>query len=185
MKDRVSQQAEARLGEIMAQYPEPKSAMMYGLYLAQEEFGVLDQRAVNWLSARLDAAPAHIWEIITFYSLYYKHPVGRYHFQVCRTLSCELRGSRAIVEYLKQRFGLKAGEVSADGLWSYEEVECLGSCGTAPVCQINDCYFENLTPEKIGEIVDRISRVKPDLRLSTLKDSLGEGLKGYSKSEIL
>ena len=91
-------------------------------------------------------------------------------------MSCCLRGSKRIIEFLKKRFNLAPGEVSADGMWSYEEVECLGSCGTGPVCEINDQYFENLTDEKLEEIITRISVEKPDLRLSTKNDTLGKGL---------
>jgi hypothetical protein len=83
-----------------------------------------------------------------------------------------------------QRFGLKPGEVTQDGMWSFEEVECLGSCGTAPMCQINDAFFENLTEQRLGEILSRIETEQPDLKLSTVRDSLGAGLAGHPRSEI-
>lgn len=180
----LSKAAVERLQQIKARYPNPHSAVMSGLYLAQEELGVIDQRAIRWVADQLGMAPVHVHEVATFYTMYYKQPVGKYHFQVCRTLSCALRGAKHLTEHLHKRFHVKPHEVTADGMWSYEEVECLGSCGTAPMCQINDHYFENLTPEKLEAIIQRIEREKPDLRLSTLRDELGEGLKGHPKSEV-
>ena len=89
-----------------------------------------------------------------------------------------------VSDYLRAKFNLNPGEVSADGMWSFEEVECLGSCGTAPMCQINDVFFENLSEGKLDTIVERISKEKPDLRFSTVRDALGAGLAGFPKSEI-
>jgi NADH-quinone oxidoreductase subunit E len=126
-----------------------------------------------------------VWEVATFYTMYYKQPVGRYHIQVCRTLPCALRGSKKISEFVHERFGIKPGEVTQDGMWSFDEVECLGSCGTAPMCQINDVFFENLTEEKLDQLLIRIQNEQPDLRLSTVRDDLGAGLSGCPKSEII
>jgi NADH:ubiquinone oxidoreductase subunit E len=89
-----------------------------------------------------------------------------------------------VSEFLRERFNLQPGEVSADGLWSFEEVECLGSCGTAPMCQINDLFFENLNEERLETIIARLADERPDLRLSAIRDELGAGLSGFSKSEI-
>ena len=181
---RLSEAAENRVQEYLRSYPQPRSAIMPALFLAQEELGYIGPEAIGWVAERLSIPEVQVMEVASFYTMYYKSPVGRYHFQVCRTVSCALRGSRLIVEYLKKRFDLKPGEVSADGLWSYEEVECLGSCGTGPVCEVNDHFFENLSPEKLEQIIDRISAEKPDLRYSCVRDRLGAGLAGYPKSEI-
>ncbi|MDC0359062.1 NAD(P)H-dependent oxidoreductase subunit E, partial [Oligoflexia bacterium] len=120
-----------------------------------------------------------------FYTMYYQKPVGKYHIQLCRTLSCAICGAKQLVEYVKERLKISSGEMTDDGLWSFEQVECLGSCGTAPVCEINDTYFENMTPAKLGEVMDRIEKEKPDLRFSTIRGELGAGLKGHPKSQIL
>jgi NADH-quinone oxidoreductase E subunit len=181
----ISAKAAERLAVIKKRYPDPKSAVMAALYLAQEEVGFINQTALEWVSAQLDMPLIHVQEVATFYTMYYKRPVGKYHFQVCRTLSCALRGSKQLSEMLHKRFHVGPQEVTADGMWSFEEVECLGSCGTAPMCEVNDHYFENLTPEKLEAIIQRIEKEKPDLRLSTVKDELGEGLKGHAKSEII
>lgn len=183
-KKEVSGAAEARLKEIVQRYPKSRSAVMPALYIAQQEFGHLTPEAIQWVSHELKLAPANVVEVATFYTMYYKKPVGKYHFQVCRTLPCALRGAKMVSDYLHAKFKLNPGEVSADGMWSFEEVECLGSCGTAPMCQINDVFFENLSEAKLDTIIERIAKEKPDLRFSTVKDELGAGLAGFPKSEI-
>jgi NADH-quinone oxidoreductase E subunit len=179
----LSQQAVDRVRELASLYPNKKSAIMPALYIAQEELGSLNQAAFDWVGKQLDIPPAHVRSVATFYTMYYKQPVGRYHLQVCRTLSCMLCGSRNLVEYLKERFEVKSGEITSDGMWSFEEVECLGSCGTAPMIQINDVFFENLTPEKLDSLLKRIELEKPDLRYSTLRGELGEGLVDLPRSQ--
>lgn len=183
---RLSEDAERRIEEIKKLYPVTRSAVMPALYLAQEELGSITQDAVIWVAAKLGLSPVHVMEIATFYTMYYKNPVGKYHFQVCRTLSCAIRGARKISEHLSKSFhGLQPNEVTSDGLFSFEEVECLGSCGTAPMCQINDVFFENLTTEKLDELIARIRKEQPDLRYSTKRDAIGVGLSGLPKSEVI
>ncbi len=181
----LSDAAEKRAADVIALYPQSRSAIMPLLYIAQEELGSITQEAVEWVATKLSIAPVQVWEVATFYTMYYKKPVGKYHVQVCRTLPCALRGAKFISEFLHKRLGLQPGEVSKDGLWSFEEVECLGSCGTAPMCQINDVFFENLTEEKLETLMGRIEKEKPDLRFSTIKDELGAGLAGCPKSEVI
>jgi NADH-quinone oxidoreductase E subunit len=181
----VSAAAQKRAEEIIKQYPQKRSAVMPLLYIAQEHTKHVTQAAVEWVALQLEMPPVQVWEIATFYTMYYKKPVGQYHVQVCRTLPCALRGARKVSEYFHHKLGVKPGEVTKDGMWSFEEVECLGSCGTAPMCQINDVFFENLTDEKLDQIVARIEKEKPDLRYSTVRDELGAGLAGCPKSEII
>ena len=172
-----------RVKELLTRYPEKKSAVMPALYIAQEKIGWLPEEAVAWVARQLDLSPAHVRGVASFYTMYYKRPVGRYHFQVCRTLSCMICGARKLTALLKKRLALAPGEVSEDGLWSYEEVECLGSCGTAPMVQINDVFFENLTEDSLAALVDRIEREKPDLRYSGSKEALGDGFPDRTRSE--
>jgi NADH-quinone oxidoreductase E subunit len=181
----VSPAAQKRADEIIKQYPQKRSSVMPLLYIAQEHTKHITQSAVDWVALQLDMPPVQVWEVATFYTMYYKKPVGQYHIQVCRTLPCALRGARKVSEYFHHKLGVKPGEVTKDGMWSFEEVECLGSCGTAPMCQINDVFFENLTDEKLDQIVARIEKEKPDLRYSTVRDELGAGLAGCPKSEII
>ncbi len=181
----LSEAAEKRAQEIIAGYPQSRSAVMPLLYIAQEELGHITQQAVEWVAARLKMPPVQVWEVATFYTMYYKKPMGRYHVQVCRTLPCALRGAKKVSEFVHKRLGIKPGEVTKDGMWSFDEVECLGSCGTAPMCQINDAFFENLTEERLEALLLRIEKEQPDLKLSTVRDSLGAGLAGHPRSEIV
>lgn len=181
----IPEKFKKRLDEIVSKYPSKKSAIMPALYLAQEHIGWVSKEAIKWVSEHLDLAPAHVESVATFYTMYYKRPVGKYHIQLCRTLSCMLCGAKELTAYLKDRLGVGPLEVTKDGLWSWEEVECLGSCGTAPMVQINDVFFENLTPASLGETISLIEKEKPDLRYSTLKGVLGTGLEKHLRSQIL
>lgn len=176
---------ETKLAEVKKQYPQSRSAIMPALYLAQQHFGHLGEDAIRWVATRLELPPVHVMEVASFYTMYYKKPVGQYHVQVCRTLSCAVRGAPEITACLKKRFGTKAHERTTDDFWSFEEVECLGSCGTAPMVQINDFYFENLDPEKLEALLDRIEKERPDLRISSVTDEMPEGLRGCPKSEVI
>ncbi len=183
-KHLLSERAAARVQELVARYPKKKSAIMPALYIAQEELGWLPSEAFQWVAEQLDLSPAHVRGVATFYTMYYKKSVGKYHVQVCRTLSCMLCGARDLTGHLKERLSIASGEITADNMWSYEEVECLGSCGTAPMVQINDVFFENLTPEKLDAVMNRIEREQPDLRYSTLRGELGEGMPDHTRSEV-
>jgi NADH-quinone oxidoreductase subunit E len=185
-KIKLSDEAEKRVEEIKLLYPQAKSAIMPALYIAQQHFGFINQDAVLWVAQKIGVPPVQVMEVATFYTMYYKKKPGKYHIQVCRTLSCAVVGSRKITEFVKNRLGVKAGEVSDDGLWSFEEVECLGSCGTGPMCQINDRFFENLDTEKMELLMQRIEKDLPSLRYSTVKDDIEGGLSeiGYSQVHI-
>lgn len=181
----LGEEIERRIEELKSLYPDPRSAILPALYIAQEHFGFISQGAVTWVAARIGVPPVHVMEVATFYTMFYKRPVGKFHVQVCRTLSCAVRGARRLTEHLAKRFGIAPGEVTPDGIWSYEEVECLGSCGTAPMCEINDRYFENLTPERLDEILSLIEEQHPALRFSAVDDSLGSGLGQFPLSEVV
>ena len=182
----LSSEALARVEELKNYYPQKKSAVMPILQLLQEEFGKITDEGIDWVAEQVGMSPVHVRELVTFYSMYTMKQRGDYHFQVCRTLSCAVmgEGSKKICEAIEKRCGIREKEVSKNGLWSYEQVECLGSCGTGPMCEINDRYFENLTSEKIVEIIDLIEKEKPDLKFSTKTDSLGEGLKNFPPSLV-
>jgi NADH-quinone oxidoreductase subunit E len=180
---KISEKAEAKINEIIARYPVKKSAIMPALYMAQEELGHLTDEAYLWVAEKVGVAPAHVRSVATFYTMYYKQPVGKYHIQICRTLSCMVCGAKKVTSHVKERLGLKAGEISKDGMWSFEEVECLGSCGSAPMVQINDVFFENLSSEKLDQILDRIEKEQPDLRYSAVREELGGGLRDLPRSE--
>ena len=142
--------------ETVARYPKKEAAMLPVLYLAQEEFGYIGPEAIEYVAKLMDQAPARVRGIVTFYTMYNMKPIGRHHIQVCRTLPCALRGAEKVTEFLKRKLGIDCGETTADGRFTLSEVECLASCGTAPMMQVNDDYYENLTEEKINEILESL-----------------------------
>jgi len=144
---------EAEIDQHLAKYPVPRSAILPLMFIVQRERGYLDTPGVAYLAKRLALRITDIWEVATFYSMIYTEPVGKYHIQVCRTLSCKIRGAAKITEHCSQKLGIKPGETTADGRFSLSEVECLGSCGTAPMFQINFDYHEDLTPAKVDQIL--------------------------------
>lgn len=147
---------EAEIDRHLAKYPVIRSAILPLMFIVQRERGYLDGPGVNYLARRLKLRITDIWEVATFYSMIHTKPIGKYHIQVCKTLSCKLLGSQKITEHCGRKLGIKVGETTADGRFSLSEVECLGSCGTAPMFQINFDYHENLTPDKVDQILDSL-----------------------------
>jgi NADH-quinone oxidoreductase subunit E len=140
--------------ELPAKYPQPRSAVMPALDLAQEELGHLTPEAMSEVAAALNLDPGYVEGVATFYSLFHLTPVGKHHFYICTNLSCSLRGSSEIVEHFKSAAGVKEpDEVSTDGLFSYEEVECLGACEYAPMMRLDQRYHYDLTPAKIDALI--------------------------------
>ncbi len=141
--------------ELPAKYPQPRSAVMPALDLAQEELGHLTPEAMTEVAAALQLDPGYVEGVATFYTLFHLQPVGKHHFYVCTNLSCMLRGSAGIVARVKQLTGVKEpGEISSDGMFSYHEVECLGACEYAPMLRLDHRYHYDLTPSKVDSIVN-------------------------------
>ncbi len=140
--------------ELPAKYPQPRSAVMPALDLAQEEVGYLTTEAMTEVAAALQLDPGYVEGVATFYTLFHLQPVGKHCFYVCTNLSCMLRGAGEIVDRVKGAAGVREpGEVSKDGLFSYEEVECLGACEYAPMMRLDHGYHFDLTPEKIDALI--------------------------------
>ncbi len=151
-----SQETLKQFDEVVSRYPETKSAVIPVLYMAQKEFGYLSQEAIEYVAKLMDIPAARLYGIVTFYTMLNMNPVGRHHLQVCRTLPCALLGSERITNYLKKKLGINLGETTPDGKFTLSEVECLASCDTAPVMQINDDYCENLSEEKIDKVIENL-----------------------------
>jgi len=145
---------ETKVDEIVSRYPEPKAALLMVLWEVQERKGWVDLEAETWTAERLGVSPSHVHGAVTFYTMYKQKPWGRHHIQVCTNLSCMLRGSDDLLAHLEKRLGIKEGETTPDGRFSLIRVECLGSCGTAPMFQLNDDYHEDLTLEKVDRLLD-------------------------------
>jgi NADH-quinone oxidoreductase E subunit len=138
-------------------YPTKKAAVMPVLYIAQEQNGYISGEVIKEVSSILEITEEDVMGVVTFYTMYHQHMPGKYHLQVCTNVSCMLRGAYDIWEAVKTKTGLKNGETSADGLFSLEEVECMGSCGTAPMIAVNEDFHENLTKEKALELIDSLN----------------------------
>ena len=148
-----SPEALKKFEEIIARYPKKEAAMLPVLYLAQEEFGYLGPEAIEYVAKLMGQSPAQVRGVVSFYTMLNMKPTGRYHIQVCRTLPCALRGAERLTSFIKKTLGIEVGQTTVDGKFKLSEVECLASCGTAPMMQINDDYYENLTDEKTAEIL--------------------------------
>ena len=135
---------DAEFERLVVRYPIRESMIMPALWLAQDQQGWISAEAIGYIAERIGTYPAKVFELATFYTMYQLKPVGRYHICVCRTLSCYLRDKQEIVDYLAEEIGITPGQVSNDGKFSLEEVECLGHCGTAPVVQINGEFHEEM-----------------------------------------
>jgi len=137
-----------------ARYPQPRSAVMPALDLAQEELGHLTPEAMAEVASALQLDPGYVEGVASFYTLFHLEPIGKHHFYVCTNLSCTLRGAEEIVDRLRSATRVtEPGQVSADGLFSYEEVECMGACEYAPMCRVDHGYHYDLTPEKVELMV--------------------------------
>lgn len=139
--------------QILSRYPMKRSALIPLLDLAQRDQGYVTESAMQEIAHLLRLTPPQVYETITFYTMFNLKPVGRFHIQVCKSLMCALVGSDMVIEWIKTKLGIAAGESTADGLFSLSVVECLAACGTGPMMQINDDYYEQLTEDKLDLIL--------------------------------
>ena len=139
----------------VAKYPpeHKSSAVMAALRIAQKEHGWLSEPLMDHVAEILGMRPIQVYEVATFYSMYDLKPVGRHKISICTNVSCMLCGSDAIVKHLEKRLGIRLGETTADGKFTIKEVECLAACCGAPMFQIGENYYENLTPQRVDEIL--------------------------------
>lgn len=144
----LSDEAKLKIQTELKRYESKQSAVLPALYIGQKENkGHVSAEVIKELSKLMDIPEAQINEVFTFYTMYNKNKIGKYHIQVCRTLSCMLNGAAELTEHLCKELDVKLNEVTKDGRFTVSEVECLGSCGTAPMMQIGNKYHENLNPE--------------------------------------
>jgi NADH-quinone oxidoreductase E subunit len=143
---------------VLRRYPERRAALMPVLWLAQREFGHLSEPVMCYVAELLGLPVAWVASVASFYTMYYKRPMGRYHVQVCVSLPCALVGAERIRECIERRLGIGPGGTTADGRFSLSEVECLASCGTGPMMQVNDDYHENLDEARTVQLLDRLAR---------------------------
>lgn len=148
----------AEMQSHLVKYPpeRKRSALIPLLFVIQRERGWIDNAGVNFLAKFLDLEVTDVWETATFYSMFNLRPVGRHHLQICKTLSCKIMGEPEITEHICSKLGIHPGETTEDGRFTVSLVECLGSCGTAPMMQVGFDYYEDLTTEKVDKILDSL-----------------------------
>jgi len=154
----VPSELASEIDEIISHYPKKRSASLMLLHAMQDRFGFISRQAVEWIAAKLDLQPINVYELVTFYPMFHQKPVGRHHLKVCRTLSCALGGSYKLHEHFCQKLGLDphahGPQTTPDGKFTLEFVECLASCGTAPVMMCNDAFYEGISQKRADEIVE-------------------------------
>ena len=143
-----------KIGELRKRYPTTEAVLLPALHLAQEAWGGwLPDEAIAAVATELNLPVSKVYGVVTFYDLYHQHPVGRHRIRVCTNLSCQLRGAEEIMEVLGKELGVGEDEITPDGRCTYIHFECLGSCDTAPMMMVDDTYHENLTPQRVREIL--------------------------------
>ena len=145
-----------RIEQETKKYPVRKPAVMAVLYIGQEQNGYISLEVIKEVAEVLGMTTEEVLGVVTFYSMYHQKQMGKYHIQVCTNVSCMLRGGYEIWNQVKDKFGIDHMEVTTDQKFSLEEVECMGSCGTAPMIAVNEDYFENLSKEKVEEILESL-----------------------------
>ena len=148
-----------KLDQLLSRYPNKMAACIPVLHLCQDANGAwVSDEVIEFVAKKLDLPTAHVQGVVTFYTLFNQKPVGKHQVWVCRTLSCALRGSDAILEHCQKRLGVAVGGTTADGRFTLRTAECLASCGTAPMMQVDKTYYETLTPEKVDHILAGLAK---------------------------
>lgn len=146
----------AKVEQLKGLYPSPKSAIMPVLWMAQKKWGWLSVGVMKHVAEVMDLPYSHVYGVASFYTMYFKKPMGRYHVQVCTNVSCMLRGDEAVYQHVSSKYGIGHNQRTADGKFSLEEVECMGACGGAPMVAINEDYYENITIEELDRMLDAL-----------------------------
>lgn len=150
------EEAKKRFDYILTRYPNKEAALLPTLHLVQEIWGYISPEAVHYVGELLDLSPATVFGVVSFYDMYDQKPVGKYRLRVCTNLSCMVSNAYDIYEHLCDRLHVAPHETTRDGLYTVLEVECLGSCGTAPVVQVNNDYHENMSVEKMDALLETL-----------------------------
>ncbi len=154
MSPEFSEKTRKKIDGIVARYPQKQAAILPLLHITQQEFGCISPDSEKRIADILGVKPIRVREVLTFYTMLNREPVGKYHIQVCSNLSCSLLGAEKLVDYLKEKLGIEPGQTTKDGKFTLSLVECLGACEQAPCIMVNFDYFGNLDKKKIDKILD-------------------------------
>ncbi len=153
MSLKLSNQSMTRVKEMMAHYPNKQAALLPILHIVQEEKGYVPEELETDIAEIVEVPVVKVREVLSFYTLYNRLPVGKYHIQMCRTISCTLCGHRDLLKYVRDKLSIDVGQTTPDGKYTLNVVECLAACETAPMMQINEKYYGNLSTQRIDEIL--------------------------------
>jgi NADH-quinone oxidoreductase E subunit len=154
----LSETTQKKITELKDKYPEKKTAILPAMQVVLKEVGYYNPNVLKQIADLLELSEMEVSETVSFYTYFPQEEVGKYHIQVCTNLSCSLLGAEELVRYLEDKLKIKVGQTTPDGLFTLSSVECLGSCGTAPVMQINQTYYENLTKAKVDQILEELKK---------------------------
>lgn len=154
----LSESLKAKFDQVIARYPLKRSAIVPLLMFGQDEIGYVSDELIQEIARAVEVRPIEVIEDIGYYSMLHRQPIGKYNFQVCTNISCLLRGGEAMLEHCSKKLGIGHKQTTGDGKFSLEEVECLGACCGAPAMQVNYDFYENLTPEKIDALIERLRK---------------------------
>jgi len=154
----LTQERERELTDILSRYPNKMAACIPLLHLCQDQNGYVNDDVVSFVSNKLDLPTSHVKGVVTFYTLFNQHKVGKHQVWICRTLPCALRGAGDMLAHCEKKLGIKAGETTSDGQITLRTAECLASCGTAPMMQVDKDYHENLTPSRVDALLEKLQR---------------------------
>src|SRR5579884_2126036 len=150
----LSDAAFERIGQIAQRYPNKRSALLPALHVAQNEYGWVSREVMEDVAGALDLAVDQVEEVASFYTMFYTEPVGTYVLELCKTLPCSILGADEMTEYICTKLGIQPGGTTSDGMFSFFRVECLGACHRAPVMQVNHRFYQDLTPQRVDELID-------------------------------
>ena len=156
MSPEFSDKTKKEIEGIVARYPHKKAALLPGLHVAQREFGYISEEATQMVADLLEIKPIQVKEVVTFYTMYNRQPVGKYHIQICSNLTCSLMGGESLLEYLQEKLNVEAGGTTKDKKFTLSTVECLGACEEAPCMMVNFDYYGHLDKKKIDDILDNL-----------------------------
>lgn len=151
--DKLAKAIDSEIEKIQKFYPNKEALLLPVLHAAQRAEGWLSDETMAVVAERLELPKPKVKQVASFYTMFLKKPVGKCHLQVCNNIACWLRGSEKLIHHIEHKLGIQLGETTTDGIFTLSEVECLGSCGTAPVAQVNDDYHENLTVAGVDELI--------------------------------
>jgi NADH-quinone oxidoreductase E subunit len=154
----LNEAAQKRIVELKSKFPQRISAILPAMHVVLEEVGYHNRDIIKQVAELLELSEMEVTETLSFYTYFPREGIGKFHIQVCTNVSCMLNGAEQLQGYLEEKLGIKAGETTPDGLFTLTTVECLGSCGTAPVMQINQKYHENLTKAKVDRIIEELRK---------------------------